>query len=311
MTITAHHTREAWLAARSEGEAIGCSDLAALLGVSRFRGPWDVYAERVLGQRAEPTTSQESDRRRGQALERYVLDEYAFRTGYRLSGVGEYLIATNPEIPWLRGSPDALVLTPDGTGPGTDEGGVDAKTSRDAWEWATDGAEIEAWSAGSERMLPPDMALQGYGYMALTGRAWWDFAVLLPFYDVRCIRLHRDERVIASVLETAGRLVQHHLVERHPPDLDASEACKRAVAARWEANRAEALAAKATPDATPEQAVAALAYAQAHAAAKEAEEAKGRAANVLRDALRGAYGVRVGALKVTHGNGGLRLAGGR
>lgn len=303
--ITTHPTVEAWAAARSVPGVIGCSDLAALLGVSRHRGPWDVYAQRVLGQRAEPTPQQAADHRRGHALERYVLEEYAIRTGYRLSGVGERLLVSSPEIPWLLGSPDALAEGP----PDEYHGGVDAKTSRDAWEWASDGAEIEAWSAGSEKLLPPDMALQGYGYMALTGRAWWDFAVLLPFYELRCIRLHRDEATISAILDRAGALVRRHIIDRVPPDLDASEACKRAVQARYEANRAEALAARATPDATPEQAEAVLAYATAHAAAKEAEEAKAKAANVLRDALRGAYGVRVGAIKVTNGNGGLRLAG--
>lgn len=304
--IRSHESHEAWLKARSAGVGIiGCSDLAALLGVSRFRGPWDVYAERVLGVRREPTPQQAADQRRGQALERYVLEEYALRTGYRLFGVGERLIVSSPAIPWLRGSPDALV---DGGADGL--GGADAKTSRDAWEWATDGAEIEAWSAGSERLLPPDMALQGYGYMALTGRAWWDFPVLLPFYEIRTIRLHRDEQVIGSMLETAEGLVRRHLIDGIAPDIDASEACRRAVEARWQAGRAEALAAKATPDATPEQAEALLTYAQAHAAAKEATEAKDRAANVLREAMRGAYGIRVGVLKVTNGNGGLRLAGG-
>lgn len=293
MTITTHANREAWLANRADATSIGCSDLAALLGVSRFRGPWDVYAERVLGVPHKPTNPE--DLRRGLALEPWVLSEYALKTGHRLTGAGEYLSVSNPAIPWLRGSPDALVDESE-HGPG----GVDAKTSRDAWEWAADGAEIEDWTTYTPTMLPPDMALQGLGYMALTERPWWDFHVLLPFFDMRTIRVWRDATTEASLLTRAAELVDRHLVRKVPPDIDASEACKRGVQARYEAAKAEARAEKKPREATPEQAERLRAYAAAHKAEADAKEAKDLAANQLREALGGAVRVRADDLTISN-----------
>lgn len=97
---------------------IGGSDIAALLGDSRWGTPLQLYA-RIVG--AAQEERKESYLRRGNVLERAVLELYAAETGALLQP-GPKL--THPRLPYVRSSLDALAVQP-GHG---NQWVVDAKT---------------------------------------------------------------------------------------------------------------------------------------------------------------------------------------
>jgi putative phage-type endonuclease len=71
-------TRDEWLAARRTG--IGGSDIAAILGLSPWRTPLDVYRDKVDGAEQPETEAM----RWGRLLEDVIAREYAVRAGVRI-----------------------------------------------------------------------------------------------------------------------------------------------------------------------------------------------------------------------------------
>lgn len=102
----------------AEKRMIGGSDIAALLGDSRWGTPLQLYA-RIVGAAQEERT--EAYLRRGAVLERAVLELYAAETGSVLLD-GPKL--THPRLAYVRSSLDALAVQP-GHG---NQWVVDAKT---------------------------------------------------------------------------------------------------------------------------------------------------------------------------------------
>ena len=75
-------SREDWLEARRKG--IGSSDIPAVLGLSRFAGPFDVYCDKVTGEDGPSMSAMKL----GSALEDGIANYYADETGC-LARVGE------------------------------------------------------------------------------------------------------------------------------------------------------------------------------------------------------------------------------
>jgi len=87
------------------------------------------------------------------------------------------------------GSPDALV---------GDTGGVEIKVPKGE-------THVGYTRAG---VLPPEYRLQVHGYLAVTGRAWWDFFSYSRYFPAFLVRVNRDEftvRLEAELLDFCGR----------------------------------------------------------------------------------------------------------
>ena len=93
--------RDAWLELRRRG--LGSSDAAAVLGVSPFATPLQVWAEKVGV--VEPAPESEA-MRWGRILEPIVADEYARETGREL--VNPQTLYQHPDLPWCLATPDRL-----------------------------------------------------------------------------------------------------------------------------------------------------------------------------------------------------------
>ena len=105
--------REKWLAERRKG--IGGSDIAALLGMSPFRTPVDLWLDKTG--RADPTPDNPA-MRLGRELEPAVLTRYAEQTGRGVSHIGTLV--------------DGIyIANVDALAPGRV---VEAKTSRHGWD---------------------------------------------------------------------------------------------------------------------------------------------------------------------------------
>lgn len=120
-------SREEWLAKRRS--YIGASEVAAVLGVSPFQGPLDVYLAKV----GEGDFKGNRATRRGQVMEPVIADWYAEETGRTIRNLGETAIQVHPEIPFLSATLDRVIVTDEGNAP-LEIKSVGGFPARDEWE---------------------------------------------------------------------------------------------------------------------------------------------------------------------------------
>ena len=110
---TTYPTREAWLEARRTG--IGGSDVPAILGLSPWASPLDVWASKMgLDEERESTYSM----RRGNHMESFIAEELASEANAiqiaRRFGSDDFAIVRDPLRDCLAYSPDALIIDHEG-----------------------------------------------------------------------------------------------------------------------------------------------------------------------------------------------------
>ncbi len=213
-----YRDRASWL----RGRRIGASSVASILGVSPFRGPWDVWLELRGEAKDRPANA---DQLRGHRWERRVLEDYELESGNRVSVPSRPSIWTGPN-PWETATPDGFALD-ERNGLGV----VEAKTDRIGKSWG-ESAELDRWEDGAELVVRPDYAIQCYWLARCTGAPWVDLAVLLPFYELRTFRLWSDPATEEALAAAVARWYRRHVEQGEEPDRDASEACRDHARAR-------------------------------------------------------------------------------
>jgi len=288
-----HTSRDSWLDARRGTPAsphrIGGSDVARILGVSPWGGPWDVWAERVEGEQRVFGSASERDLARGRKWEARVLEDYTEESGHELVDLaGGTLHVHHATEAWAVGSPDGIALDDD-----LEElVGVEAKTDRHRDGWGEHGTVIRAWDDGAEALVPPHYATQAFWYLEITGLPCWDMAVLIPrageFPELRIIRLMADATVQRQLLDRVGEWRERYLVQGVEPELDGSPACVHHLQRRYPGDPT-----KAVRDATDEESDLVTELAQVAEQEKGLEQRK-RTAQAQLGALMGdTYGVRL------------------
>lgn len=181
--------RREWLAARSTG--IGGSDVSAILGMSRWSSPLDVWREKTG--RAQPQRRTWA-MARGTALEPLLLEWLTDNAGIAVHKVP---MQRSVSRPWMLGSLDGV---------GSDLSVVEAKTT--SW-WLRDEWEGEQVADHAE--------LQSQWYMAVTGLASaWVIAAISD--DDPVIRpVTRDDALIEQMVAACERFwVDNVLGDREP-----------------------------------------------------------------------------------------------
>jgi len=252
-------TRADWLAHRR----IGSSDVSAILGLSRYRSEWDVLL-RLKGELSEGPSSPAADR--GRLLEPVVLRRYGSATGRQVRPTPPNTLWTRDE--WASATPDAFA---DG------EIVLEAKTDARRERWG-EPQTIERWEPGAELVVRPDYYLQVQHQLWVLDLELADLAVLVPGDDpflpeLRIFRLHRDEEVVAAVVDRLSTWWQRHVVAGEPPELDGS-----ASAGRWLASWPNLGGERA---ATPGEVALAAGYEMARRNARAWEEARNRYGQLL------------------------------
>jgi putative phage-type endonuclease len=213
MTLTTRQTfatRDEWLRARR----IGSSDVAPILGLSTYRGPWSVYARLVEGERDD---SDSPDAARGRALEGTVLRQWSRATGIALARPEPHTLYTRDE--WATASPDAVAA---------DGRLVEAKTDRFRDRWG-EPQTIERWTPEAAQVVRRDYYLQVAHQLYVLDRDRADLAVLVPGDDpfipeLRIYTVLRDLEVEEALVETLRGWWDLHIRQRVPPELDGSDA---------------------------------------------------------------------------------------
>ena len=188
--------REAWLDQRRKG--VGGSDVAAIMGLSPYRGAYEVWAEKS-GLIEAPDISDKPAVIWGNILEPVVGEHYAEnhpdREVRRLNAVCQSI-----ERPWAQASLDYEVKDPElGWG---------------VLEMKTAGQRSEGkWDDG----VPLFYQTQVAHYLSVTGRSFADVAVLIGGQDYREYRLMRDEDDIRAVERAVDEFWQRVQTGDEPP----------------------------------------------------------------------------------------------
>lgn len=183
--------RTEWLARRRE--CITGTDIAQIVGLSKWGGPLEVYADK-LGL-VEQSDEIPEHMQWGQILESVVADEYARRTGRQL------VKGTFVRDGILGGTPDYLCKDVDC--------GLECKTSS--------GFAAAEWGDADSDEVPATYYLQCQWYMHLTGRESWDLAVLIDGRQYRIYHLHYKPSLVNELIKRARAFWSDHVLAKVPP----------------------------------------------------------------------------------------------
>lgn len=206
------NAREDFLRARRAG--IGGSDIAALLGLSPWRTPVDVYLDKTAAEL--PAEEQSEPAYWGTVLEDVVAHEFQKRTGRRVQRVSTTL--QHPQHAWMRANIDRAIVAPgsrarldkDGRLAGA-EGVLEVKTASayKAAEWAgPDGSDA----------LPVYYTAQCMWYLAVTGLDVCDVAVLIGGQHYAQRRVERDDETIRGLIDRAEAFWLGNVLAGIPPE---------------------------------------------------------------------------------------------
>ncbi len=245
-----------WLEARRAG--IGSSDIPVIAGESPYSTPYSLWAEKVGLLTPEPDADQAELFEIGHLMEPVLLSLYERRTGRHPRRSPQMRVS--PDLPWAFASLDATAPV---------RRVVEAK-------WTHSGR----WGDAG---VPDDVLLQVQWQLFVTG---WDVAdvVALKGPRPRIVEVPRDQDYIDKLVTLASDFWQH-VESRTPPDLDGSDATRKALTALYPAPTAPALAS------TPDLATLVAQYVEAKAVAKEATAAEATCANALRAVISTADGI--------------------
>lgn len=199
-----------WLKARQTG--IGGSDVAAILGLNRYKSPLDVYNSKV----EEAVDEGESQAAYwGTQLEDIVAKEFQKRTGMKVQKVNQQLSKHG----WMHANIDRAVVNPAISGNVrvqpedkqqetgrmlTTDAILECKTASSfiADQWGpSQEAEIVAGKIVTEHKIPIYYETQVQWYMGVTGARRCYVAVLLGGQDFRIYCVERDDVVIKALQE--------------------------------------------------------------------------------------------------------------
>lgn len=201
--------RETWLKARRLG--IGSSDAPAILGVSQFRGPLAVYAEKIgVQEDKEATEAMEW----GLLLEPLIIRKFAKETGRE--GIPERALLSNIERPWMMATLDATQLAAD-------------QAELGILEIKATGHRVSSWDEG----IPADVFVQVQHQFAVTGLQWGSVAVLQRGCALKYADVERNDAFIAGTLLPALEEFWTRVKNQEPVDPDGSESARDALKALY------------------------------------------------------------------------------
>lgn len=241
--------RDEWLEARRGG--IGSSDIAAICGLDKFRGPLAVWLDKC----GEAIDEGETDRMRwGRRLEEPIAAEFAEQTGLRTQRPPA--MYRHSEVPFAFASPDFFVGE---KGSPKVDGLLEAKASGIVDEW--------------ENGPPLRVIYQATWQAHVIGVPTTWIAALLQAHDFRYWRLPYDAELAEKLVEIGGEFWS--LVEsKEPPAADGHPSTSKALARLYK---------DVQPEATVDLSAYRDLFAELGEAKKKVEAAEGEKAAIEND----------------------------
>ncbi|WP_438979455.1 YqaJ viral recombinase family protein [Polynucleobacter sp.] len=189
---------------------LGGSDIGAILGLSRFRSPLEVWMEK---------TGKENKRldslplRFGSFAEEFVASEYARATGFEL--IHDESIYIHPQYSFMSAHIDRIVMEDGSSSPARI---LECKTANpfSSGDWG---------EVGSDE-VPMSYLCQCIWYMAITNIDKVDLAVLFGNSDFRIYEIARDLELENTVLQKASLFWNDYVLKDLPPPAQSEADCR-------------------------------------------------------------------------------------
>ena len=189
---------------------IGGSDIGAILGLSRFRSPLEVWMEKT-GKDVWKLDS--LPLRFGSFAEEFVASEYSRATGFSL--IHDESIYIHPEHSFMSAHIDRFVL----------EHGSPTPTRILECKTANPFASSDWGEVGSDE-VPLSYLCQSIWYMAITNINNVDLAVLFGNSDFRIYEIERDLELESTILQKANLFWSEYVAKDTPPPAQSETDCQ-------------------------------------------------------------------------------------
>lgn len=201
--------REQWLKERKKG--IGGSDVAAILGLSKWKSTYDIWVDKTTDVLQEEYSNESIYW--GNVLEEIVAQEFSKQTGFKVRRNNKIL--QHPEYYWMRASIDRKIVGENAL--------LECKTTSEynKNEWKDD-------------EIPLNYILQCMHYLAVTGFEKCYIACLVGGRHFIYKEILRNEEVIKVLVEKERIFWQEHVEKNIPPEVDGSESCKKLLDSHYE-----------------------------------------------------------------------------
>mgnify|MGYP000921289846 FL=1 len=215
MTVAEMADEKKWLEARREG--IGGSDASIIVGLNRWKSPFQLWLEKTG--KAEPEDLSDNEYVYwGKVLEEAVANRFCELTGKKVQRRG---LLQMDDYPYIRANVDRMVVG--------ENAGLECKTCNGfaAKEWEDD-------------EVPAAYYVQCQHYMMVTGCERWYIAVLIGGNHFVWKEIPRNDNEIDLLLQ--AEIDFWHKVEAGiMPEVDGSESCKDALVAEFRGGNTEPL----------------------------------------------------------------------
>jgi putative phage-type endonuclease len=204
MKVEEMKDRDAWLAARLNG--IGGSDAAAVVGISPWKSPFQVWMEKTGQSQGEDLSNNEYVYW-GMVLEQIVADRFCELTSKKVRKMG---MVRSKHYPFLLADVDRMVVG--------ENAGLECKTAN--------GFAGKQWE---DDKLPDQYYLQCQHYMAVTGCDKWYIACLIGGNHFVYKEIDRNEDDIVAIIGQEAAFWKDYVVPRVMPEVDGSTSCAQAL----------------------------------------------------------------------------------
>lgn len=200
----------AWLETRRLG--IGGSDVAAILGLSKYKSPYQLWLDKTS--RAELGDSQSEASYWGNTLEDIVAKEYAKRHGVKVQRVNKTL--EHPQYTWARANIDRGIINPEISGNIRIK---DGKLTTDRiLECKTANQYLaKLWGDEQSESVPDYYLTQCQWYMGITGTLMCGLGVLIGGQCFRSYQISFDPELFEMLLQECSKFWHEHVLADVPP----------------------------------------------------------------------------------------------
>jgi putative phage-type endonuclease len=203
MRVISNPDRNQWLDSRRNG--LGASDAPIILGLSRFKSPFQLFHEKLgLITQSEAETEAQTW---GLLLEEPMAQKFQQETDRRVITPEPFTIYQHQTIDWLTATLDRWQIRPDTDGAA--QVPLELKTAN----WALD--------AKWKEEPPLEYLVQVQHQMAVTDTQWASIAGLIGGQKFLWMDVQRDDEFIKVMLDKLGEFWQR-LVTHTPPAIDSS-----------------------------------------------------------------------------------------
>ena len=192
---------------------IGGSDIGAILGLSRFRSPLEVWMEKT-GKEVKKLDS--LPLRFGSFAESFVASEYSRSTGFDL--IHDESIYVHPEYSFMSAHIDRFVLEDSSSSSSSPTRILECKTANPF--------SLGDWGEVGTDQVPLSYLCQCLWYMAITDLNRIDLAVLFGNADFRIYEISRDLELESTILQKANFFWNEYVLKDVPPPAQSEADCQ-------------------------------------------------------------------------------------